>query len=83
MAFNRSSEYLDQAISQLTDGYGVDAVIITAGTSSSDPIDYSGEICRQKGKVIVVGAVPTGFKRVNYFKKELDLRIVFLWARPL
>jgi len=75
MAFNRSSEYLDQAISQLTDGYGVDAVIITAGTSSTDPIDFSGEICRQKGKVIVVGAVPTGFKRVNYFKKELDLRM--------
>ncbi|HMT30957.1 MAG TPA: zinc-binding alcohol dehydrogenase, partial [Bacteroidia bacterium] len=75
MAFSRNSEYLEQAISDLTNGYGVDAVIITAGTSSNDPIDFSGEICRQKGKIVVVGAVPTGFKRTNYFKKELDLRM--------
>lgn len=75
MAYVRGSDYLMQAVDELTNGYGVDAVIITAGTSSTDPIDFSGEICRQKGKVVVVGAVPTGFKRVNYFKKELDLRM--------
>jgi len=75
MAFLRGNEGLTQAIESLTDGYGVDAVIITAGSSSTDPIDFSGEICKQKGKVVVVGAVPTGFKRTNYFRKELDLRM--------
>ncbi|MBK9425012.1 MAG: bi-domain-containing oxidoreductase [Bacteroidetes bacterium] len=75
IAFSRNSEYVYTAIDELTNGFGVDAVIITAGTSSSDPIDFSGEICRQKGKVVVVGAVPTGFKRTNFFKKELDLRM--------
>ncbi|MBL7913715.1 MAG: bi-domain-containing oxidoreductase [Bacteroidia bacterium] len=75
MAYTRNSEYIYKAIEELTNNYGVDAVIITAGTASTDPIDFSGEICRQKGKVVVVGAVPTGFKRNNYFKKELDLRM--------
>lgn len=74
-SFNRNTENLENIIKHLTDGYGVDAVIITAATSSNDPIDFSGEICRKKGKVIIVGSVPTGFKRANYYKKELELKM--------
>ncbi len=74
-AYTRSRDDLEQLISEHTGGYGTDAVIITAGTDSLDPIDLAGALCRQKGKVIIVGAVPTGFKRPNYFKKELDLRM--------
>ncbi len=75
VAINRNREDLEQIISAETNGFGADAVIITAGTSSTDPVDLAGALCRQKGKVIIVGAVPTGFKRPNYFKKELDLRM--------
>jgi polar amino acid transport system substrate-binding protein len=32
-------------------------------------------MARKKGKVVVVGAVPTGFSRLHYYKKELDLRM--------
>ncbi len=73
--FNRNNEQLEQAIAQLTDGHGTDAVIITAATSSTDPIDLAGSLCRKKGKVIIVGAVPTGFQRKNFYNKELDLRM--------
>ena len=59
----------------MTNGFGADAVIITAGTDSHDPVDLAGALCRKKGKVVIVGAVPTGFKRANYFRKELDLRM--------
>ena len=58
-----------------TNGIGADAVIITAGTSSLEPINLAGLLCRRKGKVVVVGAVPTGFDRTNYYKKELELRM--------
>jgi len=74
-AYSRKQEGLDEIIYKLTDGYGTDAVIITAGTSSLDPIEFAGTIARKKGKVVIVGAVPTGFSRANYFKKELDLRM--------
>ncbi|OQB65797.1 MAG: putative 4,5-dihydroxyphthalate dehydrogenase [Bacteroidetes bacterium ADurb.Bin141] len=74
-AYSRKRDDLEHVINELTDGYGTDAVIITAGTDSTDPIDLAGALCRKKGKVIIVGAVPTGFKRPNYFKKELDLRM--------
>ena len=74
-AFTRNSEDLESSINNITNGYGTDAVIITAGTDSLDPVDLAGALRRKKGKVVIVGAVPTGFKRPNYFKKELDLRM--------
>jgi len=58
-----------------TKGVGVDAVIITAATSSSDPIELAGEISRDKGRVVVVGAVGMEIQRRSYYEKELDLRL--------
>ncbi|MFM9028233.1 MAG: bi-domain-containing oxidoreductase, partial [Bacteroidota bacterium] len=75
LSLERSREDLEQVLLEATAGHGVDAVIIAAGTDSTDPIDLAGIIARKKGRVIVVGAVPTGFKRTHYFRKELDLRM--------
>jgi len=74
-SFVRNEDQLEAAILHLSGGHGTDAVIITAGTSSLDPIDLAGTLCRRKGKVIVVGAVPTGFSRKNYYIKELELKM--------
>lgn len=74
-AFLRADEQLFERVNAITNGYGTDAVIITAGSSSTDPVDLAGELCRVKGKVVVVGAVNTGFKRKPYYRKELDLRM--------
>jgi predicted dehydrogenase/threonine dehydrogenase-like Zn-dependent dehydrogenase len=73
--FHRKEEGIEELILNRTNGYGVDAVIITAGTSSTDPVEFAGQVSRKKGKVVIVGAVPTGFDRANYYKKELDLRM--------
>ena len=74
-AFLRNHEGLEQIIFDLTKGHGTDAVLITAGTSSLDPVEFAGAIARKKAKVVVLGAVPTGFSRENYYNKELDLRM--------
>jgi len=73
--YNRNHEGLEELIRKHTNGAGSDAVIITAGTSSNDPVEFAGTVARQKGKVVIVGAVPTGFSRANYYKKELDLKM--------
>lgn len=75
LIFNRNHPDIEEIIAEETGGFGVDSVIITASTSSLDPIEFAGNVCRKKGKVVIVGAVPTGFSRKNYFKKELDLRM--------
>ncbi len=74
-AFNSADEGIENVIEQVTKGNGADAVIITAGTSSLEPVNFAGEVARKKAKVVIVGAVPTGFDRKHYFKKELDLRM--------
>lgn len=74
-AFKRDQEGLEELVLEATAGYGTDAVIITATSSSNDPVELAGTLCRQKAKVVIVGAVPTGFTRTNYYRKEIDLRM--------
>ncbi|MCB9211863.1 MAG: bi-domain-containing oxidoreductase [Ignavibacteriales bacterium] len=56
-------------------GYGVDGVIITASSNSKQIIVDAGEICRSKGRVIMVGLTPIDIPRDIYYKKELDFRM--------
>lgn len=74
-AWERNTNGIEEIILQQTNGYGADAVIITAGTSSLDPINFAGEIARKKANIVIVGAVPTGFDRKNYYQKELTLKM--------
>ncbi len=72
----RDSSGIENRIMAATNGVGADAVIIAAATSSIDPINFAGAISRKKGKVIVLGAVPTGFDRDPYwYRKELELKM--------
>ena len=73
IAIARNTPGIDEQIKDYTNGIGVDCVIIAAATSSLDPVNFAGAICRKKGKVVVLGAVPTGFDREPYYyKKELE-----------
>lgn len=63
------------ACARVTNGRGVDAVLITADTSSDGPVILAGDIARDKGLVVSVGAVGMNIPRKTYFEKELDFRI--------
>lgn len=56
-------------------GPGCDSVIITAGTQSNEPVELSMEIARQRGRVVVVGAVGMDIPRNPFYKKEIDFKI--------
>lgn len=58
-----------------TGGHGVDGVIVCAGTSSNQPIELCGDVTREKGRVVVVGAVGMDIPREPYFKKEIGVVI--------
>ncbi|HEX8101809.1 MAG TPA: zinc-binding dehydrogenase, partial [Solirubrobacteraceae bacterium] len=51
-----------------------DAVIVTAATSSDDPVTLAAHLCRDRGRVVVVGAVGMQIPRAPYYDKELELR---------
>lgn len=69
------SEDVAGRVAVLSGGIGVDAVIVTAATSSEDPIRLAGEIARDRGRVVVVGAVPIRLPRSSYYEKELEIRL--------
>jgi predicted dehydrogenase/threonine dehydrogenase-like Zn-dependent dehydrogenase len=75
VAVGRSSADIKRVVQSFTMGKGVDAVIITAATTSNDPIQLSGEICREKGRVVLVGDVGLQLPRGPYYMKELDFRL--------
>ncbi len=62
-------------IQSFTRGYGTDAVIITAGTSSNQPIELAIKMARKKSAVVVVGAVSMDIPRSPFYEKEIELRI--------
>lgn len=69
------SDDVEEATRQLTDGIGADAVLITAATSSTDPITLAGRLARERAPVVVVGDVPIEVPRSPYYEKELDVRL--------
>ena len=64
-----------QAVDRFSNGRGADLTLITAATSSNQPIELAGEITRRKGRIVVVGAVGMNIPRDIYYRKELELRI--------
>jgi predicted dehydrogenase len=69
------SDDVAAAVAAFTGGSGVDAVIVAAATESNDPTELAGEICRDRGRVCVIGAVRMDVPRKAYYEKELELRL--------
>ncbi|MCL0077780.1 bi-domain-containing oxidoreductase [Peptococcaceae bacterium] len=56
-------------------GYGVDGVIITASTKSSDPIHRAAEMCRKRGRIVLVGVTGMELSRSDFYEKELLFQV--------
>lgn len=69
-----ASELITKA-NEFSNGHGVDAVIVTASTSSNGPITDAAEISRMRGRVVLVGMVGMDVPRNTYYKKELSIKL--------
>lgn len=74
LSVSRADDVL-AAVAGFTAGVGVDAAIVTAATSSNDPTELAGEVCRDRGRVSMVGAVKMDIPRKVFYDKELELRL--------
>lgn len=54
---------------------GADAVIITAATPSSQPVEMAAELARDRAKIVALGDTGLNIPRRTYYEKELDLRL--------
>jgi predicted dehydrogenase/NADPH:quinone reductase-like Zn-dependent oxidoreductase len=65
---------IEQVI-RLTDGIGADGVIITAASPSDAIVSTAFQMCRKKGRVVLVGDVGLQLNRADFYQKELDFLI--------
>ena len=64
---------LPDAIASLTDGRGVDCVFVAAAAKSSAPCEQALRICRDRGRIVVLGAVEMSFPWLEMYLKEIQL----------
>jgi predicted dehydrogenase/threonine dehydrogenase-like Zn-dependent dehydrogenase len=66
---------LPAGIAALTDGRGLDAMIVAAATRSNHPVRLAALLLRDRGRVIVVGDVGLDLERAPLYEKEAELRL--------
>ena len=74
-ALNPSQQDPVIAAQNFSNGYGIDGVIVTASTTSNDPLYQAAEMCRRKGRVVLVGVTGMELNRTLFFKKELSFQV--------
>ncbi|RME98427.1 MAG: oxidoreductase, partial [Chloroflexi bacterium] len=63
------------AVKSFTGGVGADAVLLCAGTGSSGPVNQAFKMARERGRVVIVGAVGMNLERADFYTREQDLLI--------
>jgi len=61
------------AIRSVTDGRGADCVIVAAAAKSAAPCLQALEMCADRGRIVIVGAVPLDFPWHEMYLKEIKL----------
>jgi predicted dehydrogenase/threonine dehydrogenase-like Zn-dependent dehydrogenase len=69
----QGSDSAVKEILALTNGKGADCVIIAAAAKSSAPCLMALEVCRDRGRMVVVGAVEMTFPWGDMYMKEIQL----------
>jgi predicted dehydrogenase/threonine dehydrogenase-like Zn-dependent dehydrogenase len=76
ITFNPSdSSDIVKSVHDNTLGNGADGVIITASTKNNDIISQSAQMCRKRGRIILVGVVGLNIKRAEFYEKELTFQV--------
>jgi predicted dehydrogenase len=62
-----------EAVRALTDGRGVDCAIVAAAAKSPAPAQHALALCRDRGRICIVGAVGLEFPWNDMYLKEIQL----------
>lgn len=65
----------EEAAAAFTGGRGFDAVLVCADSPSNDPIELAAALARDRAAVVAVGNVGLSVPRVEFYRKELSLRV--------
>ncbi|MFH1954131.1 MAG: bi-domain-containing oxidoreductase [Pseudomonadota bacterium] len=58
-----------------TEGVGVDGVLITASAKTDEILHQAAEMCRKRGRIVLVGVVGLNLRRADFYEKELTFQV--------
>jgi predicted dehydrogenase len=67
-----AGESLPEQVASITDGRGVDCVIVAAAAKSAAPCQQAVQICADRGRIVDVGAVELSFPWYDMYRKEIQ-----------
>ena len=70
-----AGEDLVRSAMDFSRGRGVDAVIITASTASSQPVSQAAKMCRRRGRIVLVGVTGLELSRQDFYEKEITFQV--------
>lgn len=62
-------------VESYTNGIGVDGVIITASNKRNEIISQSANMCRKRGRIVLVGVIGLDISRADFYEKEISFQV--------
>jgi len=62
-------------VNEITNGNGLDSIIICASSKTPKPLEDAVDLVRNKGKIVLLGSFPISVDRTKLYNKEADLLI--------
>lgn len=56
-------------------GRGVDGVLLTLAAKSSAPVSQAAQMCRKRGRIVLVGVTGLELSRADFYEKELSFQV--------
>lgn len=56
-------------------GRGVDGVLLTLSTESNEPVHQAAQMCRRRGRIVLVGVSGLELSRADFYEKELSFQV--------
>jgi predicted dehydrogenase len=71
----RAGEDVMRIAESFSAGRGIDGVLIAAATESNEPVAQAAQMCRQRGRIVLIGVAGLELNREDFYKKEISLRL--------
>lgn len=56
-------------------GHGVDGVLITASAKTDEIMHQAAQMCRKRGRIVLVGVVGLNLRRADFYERELTFQV--------
>jgi predicted dehydrogenase/threonine dehydrogenase-like Zn-dependent dehydrogenase len=71
----RAGEDVLRIAERFSMGQGIDGVLISAATDSNEPVEQAARMCRQRGRIVLIGVTGLELNRADFYKKEISFQV--------